>query len=151
MKKTLFAAFAATLLMTACNQTGQDVDVEGSAAPGTAGDFKKNIRDRVFFAFNKSDVSADAKKVLEAQAAWLKTYSSTSASLEGRADERGTRDYNIALGAKRAEAVKAALGTNGVDASRLKVVSFGKDKPVVPNAKTEEEHAQNRVVVTAVN
>lgn len=151
MKKTIFAAFAAALLMTACENGGQGVDVEGSSAPGTAGDFKKNIRDRVFFAFNKSDVSADAKKVLEGQAAWLKTYGTTSATLEGRCDERGTRDYNIALGAKRSESVKAALGSLGIDGARMKVVSFGKDKPVIAHAKTEEEHAQNRTVVTAIN
>jgi peptidoglycan-associated lipoprotein len=150
MKKTLLPLLAAGLLMTACND-GQNVDVEASCAPGTPGDFKKNIKDRVFFAFDKANVSADGQKVAESQAAWLKTHSATTATLEGHSDERGTRDYNQALAARRAEAVKSALGKNGVDAARLKTVSFGKDKPVVPNAANEEQHAQNRVVVTTIN
>lgn len=150
MKKTLLPLLAAGLLMTACSD-GQNVDVDAAFAPGTPGDFKKNIKDRVGFGFDKANVSADAKKVLEAQAAWLKTHSATSATLEGYADERGTRDYNLALGARRAESVKSTLGTLGVEASRLKTASFGKDRPVVPNAKTEAEHAQNRVVITTIN
>jgi peptidoglycan-associated lipoprotein len=150
MKKTLLPLVAAALLVTACGD-GQNVDVDAMAAPGTPGDFKKNIKDRVFFGFDKSNISADAKKVLEGQAAWLKTHSATTATVEGYADERGTREYNLALGARRAESAKTGLSGLGVDASRLKTVSFGKDKPIVPNAKSEEEHAQNRVAVTSIN
>ncbi|MCX7338622.1 MAG: OmpA family protein [Alphaproteobacteria bacterium] len=154
MKTQLLTVLAAGLLMSACETaTNQDqnVSVGSVAAPGTSGDFKANIKDRVFFNFNKADVSADAKKTLEAQAAWLKTYPATSAKVEGRTDERGTRDYNLALGARRAEAAKSTLAGLGVDAARLTTVSFGKDQPVAPSAKTEEEHAQNRTAVTVIN
>lgn len=149
MKKVLLPMLAAAAFMTACDSDGQDVDV--SYAPGTPGDFQRNIKDRVFFGFDKATVSADAKKTLESQSAWLKTHSATTASLESHADERGTKEYNQALSARRGESVKSSLSSMGIEASRLKVVAYGKDKPIVPNAKTEKEHVQNRVVVTAIN
>lgn len=152
MKKTLFSVLAAALLMAACETAtdSQNVNVGTAAAPGTAADFKNNIKDRVFFAYDKSAVSADAKKVLEAQAAWLKTYGTTSATIEGKTDARGTSHYNMALGARRADAAKKVLVGCGVDANRLKTMSFGKEKLEVMG-DTEEAHAQNRVAITVIN
>lgn len=151
MKNKFFALAAAALLMAACESTdSQNVKIGSSATPGTAEDFKANIRDRVFFAFNKSNLSDDAKKVLEAQAAWFKTYNSTKGTIEGNTDVRGTREYNLALGARRAESVKVALVGMGVDASRLKTISFGKDKPEALG-NTEKDHAVNRRAVTVIN
>ena len=151
MKNKFFALASAALLMAACESTdSQNVKIGSSATPGSCEDFKANIRDRVFFALNKASLSDDAKKVLEAQAAWLKTYSSTKATVEGHADIRGTREYNLALGARRSESVKSALAGMGVDASRLKTISFGKDKPEA-TGNTEKDHAINRRAVTVIN
>ena len=152
MKKILFPVLAATLLMAACETASdsQNVNVGTAAAPGTAADFKNNIKDRVFFAYDKSTISADAKKVLEAQAAWLKTYGTTTATVEGKTDARGTSHYNMALGARRAEAAKKALVGAGVDTNRLKTMSLGKEKLEVMG-DTEEAHAQNRAAITVIN
>jgi peptidoglycan-associated lipoprotein len=150
MTNKVFAACAAVLLLAACESTdSQNVTVGNAATPGSAGDFQANIRDRVFFPFNKASLSDDAKKVLEAQAAWLKTYGSTKATLAGHTDVRGTRDYNLALGARRAEAVKASLSSMGIAADRLKTMSFGKDKPEATGT-TDRDHALNRRVVTVI-
>jgi peptidoglycan-associated lipoprotein len=150
MTNKVFAACAAALLLAACGSTdSQNVTVGSAATPGTAADFQANIRDRVFFAFNKSNLTDDAKKVLEAQAAWLKTYGSTKATLAGHTDVRGTRQYNLALGARRAESVKAALTGMGVATDRLKTMSFGKDKPEAMGT-TDRDHALNRRVVTVI-
>ncbi len=154
MKNKIFTVLAAGLALAACesgnNADSQNVSVGRAATPGTPEDFKANIRDRVFFAFDKSAVSADAKKTLEAQSAWLKTHSATTATVEGHADERGTREYNLALGARRAEAAKSALAGMGVDGTRMKTISYGKDKSQAVGT-TEEAHAQNRVAITVIN
>ncbi len=153
MKNKIFTILAAGLVLTACetgNTDSQNVSVGRAPAPGTAEDFKANIRDRVFFGFDKSVVSSEAKKTLEAQAAWLKTHSATTATVEGHADARGTREYNLALGARRAEAAKSGLAAMGVDANRLKTISYGKDRPQAVGT-TEEVYAQNRVAVTVIN
>lgn len=154
MKNKLFTVLAAGLLMAACesanNSDAQNVNVGRAPAPGTPEDFKANIRDRVFFGFDKANVSAEGKKTLEAQAAWLKAHSATKATLEGHADERGTREYNLALGAKRAESAKSTLAGMGVEGGRLKAMSYGKDRPVAVG-NTEEIHAQNRVVITNID
>ncbi len=147
----MFPLLATALLMTACETTNDSQEANAEAAtPGTATDFRNNIKDRVFFNFDSSKVSADAKKVLEAQAAWLKTYGTTTATVEGKTDARGTSQYNIALGARRAEATKKALVAAGAEAHRLSTVSYGKEKLEV-SGDTEEAHAQNRVAVTVIN
>lgn len=151
-KKWMLPLVSAAVMVAGCETGGSNnVDVAGAATPGSAADFKANIKDRVFFAFDKSDVSPAAGKVLELQAAWMKTYADKKAMLSGHADARGTADYNMALSNQRAESVKKALGGMGVDAARLTAKGFGKDQPIVPNAKVEAEHAQNRVVVTTIS
>lgn len=132
------------------DKDSQNVNVATAPAPGTPGDFKANIKDRVYFDYNKSTVSTDAKKILEAQAGWLKTYASTKLTVEGHCDARGTREYNLALGEKRAHAASHALTKMGVEKGRIKTMSYGKDKMPVPNAATEAEHALNRAAVTVV-
>lgn len=149
MKNKIIALIGATLLTVACDTGSDSQDVTMHSAPGTAGDFKANIKDRVFFKFNQSDVSADSKKVLEKQADWLKSYAATKATVEGHCDQRGTREYNLALGNKRAEAAKSSLVKMGVSADRLKTISYGKDRLQVPG-DTEMAHAQNRVAITSV-
>lgn len=150
--KLMLPLLAAAVLMTGCeNSCSNNVDVAGAATPGTAGDFKANIKDRVFFGFDKSDVTPAAARVLELQAAWLKTYPERNATIDAHADARGTADYNMALTNHRADSVKKALTGMGVDAVRLSTKGHGKDQPVVPNAKSEAEHAQNRTAITTIN
>jgi peptidoglycan-associated lipoprotein len=102
----------------------------GSTAPGTPGDFAQNVGDRVFFETDQTEVSATAQATLDKQARWLAQYPHYAFTIEGNADERGTREYNFALGAQRAEAVKQYLVAKGIAASRIKTISYGKERPV---------------------
>jgi len=149
MKAKILTTAAAALVLASC-ENGHDVDVSSSYAPGTPCDFKK-VGDRVHFGFDKSCIDPEAKKTVEAQAEWLKTYSNAKATVTGKCDERGTREYNIALGQRRAKNASTALKAHGVDASRISTMSFGKDRPEMPNAKTDAEHAQNRVAITEIS
>lgn len=117
--------------------------------PGSVEEFKAKYPDRVFFALNQSSVSAESELLLAKQAEWLKMYPHMAIVLEGHCDERGTVEYNLALGEKRAVSVKKHLIALGVDAHRIKVVSYGKQRPVVEGS-TQEAWAQNRVTVTLV-
>jgi peptidoglycan-associated lipoprotein len=112
-------------------------------------DFVVNVGDRVYFDYDKYTVRADAEPVLSAQAAWLARYASVAVRIEGNADERGTREYNLALGARRANSVKDFLVAHGVAASRIETVSFGKEKPIDAGT-TEEAYAKNRNGHTAI-
>jgi peptidoglycan-associated lipoprotein len=117
--------------------------------PGSIQDFVVNVGDRVYFDYDKYTVRADAEPVLSAQAAWLSRYPSVNVRIEGNADERGTREYNLALGARRANSIKDFLVAHGVSASRIETVSFGKEKPIDGGA-TEEAYAKNRNGHTAI-
>lgn len=99
--------------------------------------------DRVFFEFDKSDITASSRGTLDLMAQWLNHYSDVRFTVEGHADIRGTREYNLALGERRANAVKNYLTARGVSARRMEVISFGKERPVVPGT-SERAHAQNR-------
>lgn len=152
MRNKLLSAVALGVLLAGC-ECSPEANMEAGSAPvpGSAEDFKANVKDRVFFAFNKQNISAESNRVLEAQAAWFKTYPNTSAVVEGHADSRGTREYNLALGKRRAHAAMHDLVKHGVHKDRLKTVSYGKDRPFIADATSEEAHAQNRVAVTVVN
>jgi len=104
--------------------------VTQNALPGSERDFVINIGDRVYFDFDRYDVRADAGPLLDAQAGWLKRYPAVQVRIEGNCDERGTREYNLALGARRANAVREYLVSHGVEAGRISTVSYGKEKPV---------------------
>jgi len=104
--------------------------VQSSVLPGTVQDFVVNVGDRVYFDLNQYTVRADGAPILQAQAAWLNRYPAVKVRIEGNADERGTREYNFALGARRASAVKTFLIQRGVDASRISTVSYGKERPI---------------------
>ena len=108
------------------------------------------VQDRVLFGYDSSELTDEAKKILDTQAAWLKSDTKLKINIEGHCDERGTREYNIALGDKRASAAKSYLVTNGVDASRIKVISYGKERPAFFGT-SEEVLAKNRRAVTVVN
>ena len=101
-----------------------------AATPGSQQDFVVNVGDRVFFESDQTDLSPQAIATLEKQARWLQTYNRYAFTIEGHADERGTREYNIALGARRAETVRQYLVSRGIVATRMRTISYGKERPV---------------------
>lgn len=117
--------------------------------PGTVQDFVINIGERIYFATDSYDVTPDAQAVLAAQAQWLNRYPAVRVRIEGNADERGTREYNLALGARRANAVREVLIGAGVSASRIESLSYGKERPIDPGTG-EDSWAKNRNARTAI-
>jgi peptidoglycan-associated lipoprotein len=111
--------------------------------PGSAEDFRVSVGDRVFFGYDRFDLSAEARSVLERQATWLRQYPNVRVLIAGNCDERGTREYNLALGARRAAAVRDYLSSLGVAANRMETVSYGKERPLDPRAN-EEAWSVNR-------
>ncbi|MGB5948290.1 MAG: peptidoglycan-associated lipoprotein Pal [Parvibaculum sp.] len=152
-----FAAVAAAFLMVAAcsssSETGAASTTPSSSSsaiqPGTQQDLVTNVGDRVFFDLDKSVLKDEGKATLQRQAAWMKLYPNLTFTLEGHADERGTREYNLALGARRANAAKDYLVSLGVDSARVKTISYGKERPVCLESN-EECWAQNRRAVTVV-
>jgi len=104
----------------------------------------------VFFAFDRADISPEARQILARQADWLRRYPNVTVTIEGHCDERGTREYNLALGERRAQAAKNVLVASGISASRISTISYGKERPAVVGS-AEESYAQNRRAVTVVN
>ena len=102
----------------------------GAASPGTQRDFTQNVGDIVYFSTDQTDLTPEATQTLAKQAQWLQQYPQYTITIEGHADERGTREYNIALGAKRATSVRNYLASNGINASRVRTISYGKERPV---------------------
>jgi peptidoglycan-associated lipoprotein len=123
--------------------------VSTAPLPGSERDFVVNVGDRVYFEYDKFDIRPDAEALLTSQAAWLTRYSAVQIRIEGNADERGTEEYNLALGARRANAVKEFLQAHGVASSRISTVSYGKEKPIDAGG-TEEAMAHNRNAHTAI-
>ena len=162
MLKKLILLVAAGFFLASCAATktdqGGDVDAassasssssDGSINAGTQEDLIVNVGDRVFFEFDSSELTVDAQATLDAQAAWLLQYSDTDITIEGHADERGTREYNLGLGDKRAFAVYSYLAQAGVDTNRMDYVSWGKERPEVIGSE-ETAYSQNRRGVTIV-
>ena len=118
-------------------------------AMGSEGDFVVNVGDRVFFGYDKYNVADAAADTLKKQAAWLKTYGAATVTIQGHCDERGTREYNLALGERRANAVKDYLVALGVSPGRINVISYGKERPVALGSN-EAAWAQNRRGVTKI-
>lgn len=118
-------------------------------AAGSVRDFTINVGDRIYFDFDSFAIRADAQPRLQAQADWLRRYPNVRVRIEGNADERGTREYNFALGARRAEAVRAFLISRGIDGSRIDTISYGKERPIADGAN-EEAWARNRNAHTAI-
>jgi peptidoglycan-associated lipoprotein len=119
------------------------------APPGSGVDFYINVGDRVFFDFDKSEIKPKAAETLKRQAAWLNKYKSRTVVIEGHCDERGTREYNLALGERRANAAREYLISLGVDPARIETISYGKERPAVLGSN-ESAWAQNRRAVTLV-
>jgi peptidoglycan-associated lipoprotein len=126
------AALIAGLALSACaNKAAQDsMAAAGVATPGSQQDFVVNVGDRVFFEVDSSELTMQARATLDKQAQWLQNYGNYSFTVEGHADERGTREYNIALGARRAQSVRDYLASRGISPARMRTVSYGKERPV---------------------
>lgn len=165
MHKALSFAIGALLLLSACSSPEQPSPGGPQAtggpggpggfgarrgAPGSQQELEASAGDRVFFAFDQSDISPEGRETLARQADWLRRYPNVTVTVEGHCDERGTREYNLALGERRAQAVKNVLVAMGIPASRISTISYGKERPAVVGS-TEEAYAQNRRGVTVVN
>ncbi len=143
-------AGAATDTATPAEVSAEVVAVPSAPTPGTQEDLVVNVGDRVFFDFDKAVIKAGAERTLKRQAAWLKQYPTVTVTIEGHCDERGTREYNLALGERRATAVKNYLVALGVPASRIATISYGKERPEALG-HNEAAWSQNRRGVAVVN
>ncbi len=167
----LLASALLVFFLAACSTTPKDTadssgsgststssDVSSSAEttesasiePGSQEDLIVNVGDRVFFDYDSSELDTDAQELLQDQVAWLKQYSDVSIIVEGHCDERGTREYNLALGEKRAQSVKNYIINLGISADRVSTISYGKERPAVVGSN-DGAWAQNRRSVTIVN
>ena len=134
----IVAALSVALAMGACsknpNEDGANSGLggmgAGAASPGSQQDFVVNVGDRVFFESDSTDLTSTATATLDKQATWLGRYPRYTFTIEGHADERGTREYNFSLGARRAQAVRDYLASRGIPANRMRIVSYGKERPV---------------------
>ena len=161
MLKKVFAVVCALSLVAACASKEQgadlygdknggwrdDVNISDLKATSTTKKFASEVNAVVYFAFNSSTLDAEAKQYLTEQAAWLKENPRALIVVEGRCDERGTREYNLALGERRANAARSYLIAKGIAKNRIKTISYGKERPVVTGS-TEEAYAKNRNATT---
>lgn len=160
MFKKFLCLAAMLVLVAACDTTGDEgangaggngsgMGGVGSARPGTQEDLVVNVGDRVFFSLDKADLSAESRSTLDRQAEWMHKYPSVNVVLEGHCDERGTREYNLALGERRAASAQSYLVAAGVSPNRITVVSYGKERPAVLG-NNDSAWSQNRRAVTVV-
>ncbi|KQT50549.1 peptidoglycan-associated lipoprotein [Methylobacterium sp. Leaf456] len=155
---SLTLALCAALGLGACTKDSDLADASGFGAggaggparPGSAQDFVVNIGDRVFFESDSTDLTPTATATLDKQAAWLQRYPRYSFLIEGHADERGTREYNFSLGARRGQAVQDYLASRGIAAGRMRMVSYGKERPVAV-CNDISCWSQNRRAVTVLD
>lgn len=145
------AVFFAFIAVAACSSDKSENDVSNTepAKPGSERDFIVNVGDRVFFPTDVTTLSDAARETLRRQAAWLKLYPSVKVQIEGHADERGTREYNLGLSARRSSTTKAFLVSQGIEPSRISTISYGKERPVAL-CDAESCWSQNRRAVTLI-
>jgi peptidoglycan-associated lipoprotein len=149
----LAAVLAAALAISACANKPEDnaqANAAGMATPGSQQDFVVNVGDRVFFETDSTELTPQSRATLDKQAQWLTNYSQYAFTVEGHADERGTREYNIALGARRAQGVRDYLISRGIQANRMRTISYGKERPVAV-CNDISCWSQNRRAVTVLN
>jgi peptidoglycan-associated lipoprotein len=155
-----FAVIAAAIVVAGCTEKPKAVETApppeamsntttSSIVPGSAEDLKVNVGDTVHFAYNAYNIDDEARTTLQRQGAWLQKYPSVRVTVQGNCDERGTEEYNLALGARRANAVKEYLVSLGVSPDRVDTISYGKERPICTES-TESCWAQNRRAVTVV-
>ena len=160
MNTKTMALLAALALLSACAKQADQTGVangsgaaatgsSGGAVPGSEEDLVANVGDRVFYAYNESSLSGDARSTLDRQSSWLGRYPQDAVQLAGNCDERGTEEFNIALGARRANAARDYLVAHGVASSRISTISYGKDRPTALGSD-ESAYQQNRNAITSV-
>ena len=155
MNIKILGAAAAVALLAACSSnqtasTGSGAQVATSGpVPGSEEDLVRNVGDRVFYDFNMSNLKPDARATLDKQAMWLAKYPQNNVQVAGNCDERGTEEYNLALGQRRANAAAGYLEAKGVAQSRVTTISYGKDRPTALG-HDEQAWAQNRNAITSV-
>ncbi|NVN12480.1 MULTISPECIES: peptidoglycan-associated lipoprotein Pal [Nguyenibacter] len=157
MRLKLLGALGMAVLLAACSGNKETGATTGTGAaaqtsgvtPGSEADLVANVGDRVFFDFNKNALSSEAQATLDRQAAWLAKYPQVTIEVAGNCDDRGTEEYNIALGERRANAARDYLVAKGVAASRITTISYGKDRPTA-TGDDEQSWAQNRNAITSV-
>jgi peptidoglycan-associated lipoprotein len=161
MRFKLLSLAAALALLAACESAPETSATQGGAAvtappaaqtgirPGSQQDLEATAGNKVYFNTDRSDITPEGRQILQRQADWLKRYPNVTATVEGHADERGTREYNLALGERRATAVKNVLVALGIPANRVSTISYGKERPAVVGSN-EAAWAQNRRAVTIV-
>ncbi|CAI3933109.1 Outer membrane protein OmpA and related peptidoglycan-associated (lipo)proteins (OmpA) (PDB:1OAP) [Commensalibacter papalotli (ex Botero et al. 2024)] len=158
MKLKLLGAFGAALMLAACGHSDDKGASTGNGAaqqtvsgvvPGSQADLVANVGDRVFFPFNSNNLTSDARSTLNRQSEWLKRYPNVQVMVAGNCDDRGTEEYNIALGSRRANAARDYLVSLGVSSDRITTISYGKDRPI-SEGDNEEAYAQNRNATTSV-
>jgi peptidoglycan-associated lipoprotein len=159
MRIKILGLMAAMTVLAACDTTptqttgasaSQSTTPTSQASLSLADELKTQVGDRVLFAFDKSDISPEAKAILTRQAAFMQKYPSATFTIEGHCDQRGTREYNLALGERRATSAKNGLVALGVAGGRLQTISYGKERPAVVG-NNDAAYAQNRRAVTVVN
>jgi peptidoglycan-associated lipoprotein len=144
------AIIVGALAIAGCAKQNDQDPSAAAATPGSQQDFVVNVGDRVFFETDSSELTDQARATLDKQAQWLNNYNRYAFTVEGHADERGTREYNIALGARRAETVRQYLVSRGVPAQRMRTISYGKERPVAL-CNDISCWSQNRRAVTVLN
>jgi len=154
MNIKILGALSAVALLAACTTPASTTATPGGTSattivPGSQEDLVANVGDRVFYDFNKSAIRADAKATLDKQAAWLAKYGSVNVQIAGNCDERGTEEYNLALGHRRANSAASYLRAKGVAHARMTTISYGKDRPTAQGSN-EQAWAQNRNAITSV-
>jgi peptidoglycan-associated lipoprotein len=163
----LIATLAAAAALSACAGRREPPPIAAPEAPpvqpqqpsgpvaGSVEDFRVNVGERVFFGFDRSDLTPEARQILERQAAWLRRYTGVRVLIAGNCDERGTREYNLALGARRAAAARDYLVSLGVAGTRIETVSFGKERPLDPRSNEDawrvNRNAHTQIVSGAVS
>jgi len=152
LKNTLLVLFA-TLILSACSTAKKSADIEGDVYTGkeTVEFLATGVPDRVFFATNKSSLTTASRATLRKQANFLRKNKNLNVTIEGHADERGTREYNLALGERRANAARDYLMTYGISGKRISVISYGKEKPVNPKSSPIAWSQNRRSVTVKVN
>jgi peptidoglycan-associated lipoprotein len=151
----IVAAFACVLALAGCSKKNQpDLGAStgpgvGAAAPGSKQQFETEIGDRIYFIVDQSNLTPEGQDILTRQAQWLQQYSSVTVQVEGHADERGTREYNISLSARRATSAREFLIQQGVSAQRISSIAYGKERPAAL-CDAEQCWNQNRRAVTVI-
>jgi peptidoglycan-associated lipoprotein len=154
MNINILGALSTVALLAACSSPAPTPPAppptSAGVVPGSQEDLVANVGDRVFFDFNRSNLRGDATSTLDKQAIWLAKYGSVNVQIAGNCDERGTEEYNLALGDRRANSAASYLKAKGVPTGRMTTISYGKDRPTAQGS-TEQAWAQNRNAITSVH